>query len=413
MVEPSPNSGDGTSPKRICEGCVGESYLKRLIASDGAVAECSYCEEESKTYTIERLADLIEGAFDAHYERTSTEPDSFEAAMMSDRESNYHWERHGQPVLWAIVDVADISEGAARDVLSVLQDRHFDHESAKMGEESEFDDDSHYEEKHPGCDELSWSWWEFERRLKTERRYFSGPAHAILEEVFAGLAALRTREGTSVIVEAGPGTALGSVYRARVFAAEDDKLELALKYPWLHLGPPPIGTARAGRMNAQGVSVFYGAVDATTALAEVRPPVGSKVAVARFTIDRPLKLLDVQALKAVIARGSVFDPAYVGQLQRARFLEILSGRITRPVMPNEEALEYLATQVIADYLAAAARLDGIMFPSVQVGQGNSNITLFHHASRLAEVEIPKQADVTASLQQQDSDRSEEHTSELQ
>ena len=32
------------------------------------------------------------------------------------------------------------------------------------------------------------------------------------------------------------------------------------------------------------------------------------------------------------------------------FLRSLSGRITRPVMPDDEPFEYLATQAIADFL---------------------------------------------------------------
>jgi hypothetical protein len=66
--------------------------------------------------------------------------------------------------------------------------------------------------------------------------------------------------------------------------------------PDRHLGSPPSGAAAAGRMNARGISVFYGANDPRVALAEVRPPVGSRVAVARFEIIRPLRLLDLTAL---------------------------------------------------------------------------------------------------------------------
>ena len=39
-------------------------------------------------------------------------------------------------------------------------------------------------------------------------------------------------------------------------------------------------------MNAQGIAVFYGAGDVETALAEVRPPVGSRVVTAEFEIIR-------------------------------------------------------------------------------------------------------------------------------
>ena len=46
-----------------------------------------------------------------------------------------------------------------------------------------------------------------------------------------------------------------------------------------------------GRMNAAGISVFYGATDDETAIAGVRPPVGSWVATATFEVIRPLRLL--------------------------------------------------------------------------------------------------------------------------
>jgi hypothetical protein len=389
--------------KRICARCVGERFLKGIIDADGTEAFCSYCEDESKTITIEEFADRIETAFDDYYERTPAEPDGFEAAMHTDSESNYNWERRGEKVLWAIANAADIKEEPAADVLSVLEERHYDHESAKMGEECAFAKESYYARRDPGYDEFRWKWNEFEKGLKTEARFFSRSAQAALDEVFADLPNLRTSKGFPVVVSAGPEAEIKFLHRARVFAAEDEKLEEALKQPWKHLGPPPMVAASAGRMNAHGISVFYGAVESETALAEVRPPVGSKVAIAKFTIERALRLLDVEALKSVTFSGSIFDPKYMEQIQRANFLEILSGRISRPVMPNEEAFEYLATQAVADYLATEAKLDGIIFPSVQVGHASSNVVLFHHSSRVAEVQLPKGTELTASLEQHDSD----------
>jgi hypothetical protein len=153
--------------------------------------------------------------------------------------------------------------------------------------------------------------------------------------------------------------------------------------------------AIAGRMNARGISVFYGASSADTALSEVRPPVGSQVAIARFEIIRPLRLLDVEALRKIQATGSIFDPDYIHRIQLAEFMENLSRRITRPVMPHEEALEYLATQAVADYLATEAKVDGIIFPSVQEGHGSLNVVLFHHASRVEDVPLPEGTELEA------------------
>lgn len=386
-------TSDKPASNRICSGCVNEWFLKTRIETEGLEANCSYCDHEAKTISIEELADRIEQAFEDHYERTPTEPEGLEAAMLTDSESGHRWERPGDEVKQAIADAAKVKGEVAKDVVVVLEERHADRESAKMGVECDFDSDSYYAEKDPGCDEFKQNWDEFERGLKSEARFFSRSAQATLDEIFADLPKLKTAKGETVVVEAGPEAKINFLHRARVFAAEDDKLEEALKFPWKHLGPPPLQAASAGRMNARGISVFYGAIEAATALAEVRPPVGSQVAVAKFMIARPLRLLDVAALKSVTTSGSIFDPKFLRKLQHASFMEILSRRMSRPVMPNEEALEYLATQAVADYLATEVKLDGIIFPSVQVGHAASNVVLFHHASRVEEIQLPKGTEV--------------------
>ena len=180
--------------------------------------------------------------------------------------------------------------------------------------------------------------------MKKEARFFSRTAAAHLASVFGDIDKLRTRDARPLVVDAGPQFALNHLYRARVFQA-DEKLEEALCRPELHLGSPPARLASAGRMNARGISVFYGATAAGVAIAEVRPPVGSKVAVAKFVIIRPLRLLDLTALEKVHDRGSIFDPSLKNRLERAAFLQSLGLRITRPVMPDDEAFDYLATQI--------------------------------------------------------------------
>jgi hypothetical protein len=149
-------------------------------------------------------------------------------------------------------------------------------------------------------------------------------------------------------------------------------------------------------MNARGISVFYGATEASVAISEVRPPVGSKVAVATFSILRHLRLLDLTALEAVHDDGSIFDPSLKGRLERVAFLRSLGNRITRPVMPDDEAFDYLATQAIADFLATENEplLDGIIFGSVQAENGR-NVVLFHKAALVEAMEFPEGTEVEA------------------
>ena len=154
-------------------------------------------------------------------------------------------------------------------------------------------------------------------------------------------------------------------------------------------------------MNAHGISVFYGANEPRVAIAEVKPPVGSQVAVAGFEIIRPLRLLDLKALSAVSEDGSVFDPELATRLERVMFLRSLSHRIMQPVMPDDEAFDYLPTQAIANFLATGREppIDGIVFPSVQAAGDALNVVFFHKAARVEGIEVPDGAEIKASTGQ--------------
>jgi len=389
------DNGDLTS-KRICYKCVGEAYLSAEIEQFGDDGGCAYCGDTALSLPIVDLAERIETAFDDHYVRTPDQPNSWQLSMLADRESSYDWDREGSPVVDAIADAAQISLAAAEDVLEILEERHGNFDKDALGEESEFSSDSYYQEKGP--DDRGWQeeWRYFEHSLKTQARYFSQTAADHLAQVFGAIDKLTTRDLRQLVVDAGPGTAFDHLYRARVFQAEEP-LKKALRRPDLHLGSAPRIVARAGRMNAHGISVFYGATEAKVAIAEVRPPVGGKVIVARFGITRPLRLLDLTALKEVHVTGSIFDPSLKRQLERASFLRTVGERMARPVMPDDELIDYLPTQAVADFLATMnePRLDGIVFLSAQT-KGGCNVVLFHHAAKVAETVFPNGVEIDIS-----------------
>ena len=395
---PAYKETDELRKKKLCFSCVGEDFLRREIQINGKRGKCSYCEKTRKTFSIGEMSERMEKAFDEHYIRTYEDPTPYESAMLADEESDYEWDRAGEEVVAAIMNAAEIAEKAASDIQSVLCEKFADLESAKMGEETEFSDGSCYEEKR--TDDLFWQmeWARLEQSIKTQARFFNHPAAQHLRTIFGGLDTMKTRDERSMIVDAGPGTSLAALYRARVFQSQDS-LKIALSRPDQHISSPPAAYASAGRMNAKGISVFYGANDPTVALAEVRPPVGSQVVVARFEIIRPIRLLDLTALVNAATEGSIFDPAFKRQLEQAMFLKSLSERITKPVMPDDEAFEYLVTQAIADFLAneSTMKVDGIIFPSVQGAGKALNVALFHKASKIEEIDLPGGTKISASL----------------
>lgn len=391
---------DDLKKRFLCFHCVGEAFLKSEIEAKGREEKCSYCDRTAKSYSIGEMSERIETTFNEHYVRTYEEPTSFQYSMMADKEPDYDWERDGEPVVYAILNAADMPLDAAPDIQQILEEKFSDYDAAIEGYETEFSSESYYEEK--GTDDAFWQkeWRQFERSLKTQAQFFNQSGAQHLASIFDGIDMMQTGDGRPMIVDAGPDTSLGAVYRARVFQS-GEKLKVALTQPDKDIGPPPSASANAGRMNARGISVFYGATDPAVALAEVRPPVGSRVALARFEIVRPIRLLDLTALGDAATIGSIVDFTLKLRLERAMFLRSLSHRITVPVMPDDEAFEYLATQAIADFLATenTIPLDGIIFPSVQATRKAQNIVLFHKSARVEEINLPEGTDVSASLGQ--------------
>jgi RES domain-containing protein len=304
------------------------------------------------------------------------------------KESDYQWERSGEDIVELLQEVGHIEPEVAESIRQLLEDKHFDFDEAAMGEEGDFAPDSRYTDRKIESEEFHSEWRSFEESLKTKSRYFSKRAPLTLTILFNGIHRSKTVGNRPVILSAGPGTSITSLFRARVFQ-DDEKLVRALERPDLEIGPPPPAVAVAGRMNARGISTFYGATHREVALSEVRPFVGSRVVTAQFDLLRPISLLDLEALSEVSASGSLFDDNHRYQMAKANFLQSLSQKMTAPVLPDAEIFEYLPTQVIAEYLASQMKpeLDGILYPSAQTKTGKNNVVLFHESSLVERFEI--------------------------
>lgn len=394
----------------LCLDCVEDRYLRAEIERNGRDGTCFYCGLDGTTFSIEQVANLVETALSQHFYRiwmeTIDEVDDPEESPDDVIVVPAGPNTQGQPVAKLIQCSAGVDESVARDIQRVLAERHHDDsEDDLFGPcEGPFDDGALYARIEPGSASYEGVHWDaFERTIKTEARFFNRAAEEILTTMFQAIDDHRTVNGRPVIVESGPGTELAVLYRARAFQGES-KVREAMKRPDRDLGPPPSEKAVAGRMNAAGIAVFYGATDPDVAPSEVQPPVGSKVLIGHFEVLRLLRLLDIEALERMdAAEGSIFDPDYIRRLQRTAFLRGLSSRMAKPVMPDDRDRDYLPTQAIADFLATAVDppLDGILYPSVQVGlrparvlggrKDRRNVVLFQKAARVQALDIPDDA----------------------
>ena len=388
----------------ICADCIGEEYLKAEVKAQGNSAICFYCKETGNAIFIHDLADRLKKVFEEHFNWTSDEPPAYERPLLGDRESDvsdYVWVRKGKPVSYIITEITQIDDAPAEDIQQILEGLYCDLEEVKMGEENPFAKDACYEPKKADDYEFGVkSKWELlQKKLKFQTRFFNREFEEFLDFVFEDVVQCTTHDKSPFIIEAGPGCAIDHLYRARAFYSAD-KLKPALMYPDKEIGTPPSSAATAGRMNAKGISVFYGATNPKIALAEIRPPVGSRVVMARFEILRPLLLFNNEALQSISEsisddvnkHGSLFDPSYIARLERSMFLKRLSRQIIKPVMPGDKEFDYLVTQAIFDYLAnIVPNLDGIIYLPGQTKVEGYNIALFYRSSIVEFIDIPDDA----------------------
>ena len=243
----------------VCHVCVGEEFLKKLLKADGKRHSCDYCGKSRKSVPLMWLAEKIRHALDEHYYVT-----------LEDSYNCCYGERAGEPVNDLIQEMAEIDTAIANDVQSYLSLNYgpnpMDFEEDPYGEEA------YYSDKPAENWDHQESWRFFCREVTQRARFFSPVAEEILDTLFSNIILFRRYDGKSVIREAGPGTENIEIYRARV-AKTRDELDRILKNPDKELAAPPFKFAKHGRMNASGISVFYGGASADTCVAEVRPPV--------------------------------------------------------------------------------------------------------------------------------------------
>ena len=366
---------------RVCHDCIGDSFLADEVKEKGSRGLCSYCGKRRKSLTLEKLAERIHEVLQEHFRLTLNETP---------------WRRSGYPVVDLIANMAGLDEEIANNVRALLSEPH-EYEAMTDGAENPYDSDAHYEEHRPDEWGFLETWDAFRSEIHSRSRFFSTSAENALRSIFGDLSTLRASGDQPVIRAITPDDEECFIWRART-AQSTKELKGILREPVREIGPPMSRLAKGGRMNAAGISVFYGALDEDTCVAEARAPVGSHVVVAKFETLRPLRLLDFDSLTKIYVEGSLFDPNYAWRLGRASFLERLVREMSRPVMPGDEAFEYLVTQAVAEYLAhkVEPRLDGIIFHSSQTDGTGRNVVLFNHACGVEPYDLPKEAVLTFS-----------------
>lgn len=135
------------------------------------------------------------------------------------------------------------------------------------------------------------------------------------------------------------------------------------------MSPRPM-RAKEGRANPKGIPYLYLATNKETAIAEVRPWVGSHVSIAQFKLHKDLKIVNCTIDKA--SNWFYFNEPSSEEREEAVWNDIDTAFST-PVTLSDDTADYVPTQIIAE-LFKDKGFDGLGYRS-SLGDG-FNIVLF-------------------------------------
>lgn len=139
------------------------------------------------------------------------------------------------------------------------------------------------------------------------------------------------------------------------------------------MNAPPKHLASHGRANPAGIPYLYLGSQPDTAAAEIRPHTGEVACIADFTIP-DIRVVDLRNPRGFVSPFLLGEASKIGQLRAdLPLLERLGGELTRPVLPQRAAIDYIPSQYLCEFIKKAG-FDGVLYRS-SVSEG-INLALF-------------------------------------
>jgi len=174
------------------------------------------------------------------------------------------------------------------------------------------------------------------------------------------------------------------IYRARKINSLEEEITIKSN-PSCELGKVPINFAQNNRFSPIGISYGYFALDDITAIKEIRANEGDKIAIGKFAITDKLKLVDFR-FNSIKNKVNIFKTDLdISLYCQQQFIKEFLQDISKPIKDNDQYLEYIPTQIMAEYIWHLD-IDGFLFDSSQNKNG-VNLVIFEAKYNFINYEI--------------------------
>lgn len=343
--------------KSVCSNHFDEKSIKNFIRRKASKGHCDYCERNTSVIALEDLMEFLMQAVANFY----TDPGNF--MSYNGREGGY---------LGSVYDSNEIlQEHFQLDVRElILFNDIFDSLDYSKGWANEME---YYDSP---SDIMLYNWDYFKKIVKNRSRYFFGLVKNLNSEHYLmDSNDILTEIGNSIkkfkLIKSLPvGTRL---HRCRQHTDGDISVTTASGMT----SPPDKFAVHPNRMSPAGISMFYGAFEIETALAETIDYENAEMdffTTATFVSNQDLTIIDLSAIPNL---PSPFDQKRIKDYYRISFINDFVRSLMAPIKRDGRVhIEYVPTQVITEYfrfpfsdkLKGNKRIDGIIYPSSKNGK---------------------------------------------
>lgn len=383
----------------LCPYCFADLGLRRRLVEVRPQHDEGACDHHPsrKGIPIEAVAEIVDEVFRANFTFGGVDDVPYDP----DEPAGYG-RQLGQDLTQTIWDLTQPEDDEIANAL-VAQLIEDDFYQPQRGEEAFYDDvDMRYERITDDDGGHGALWNRFCHTVTHEQRFMNAEVSELLGEIFRHihLQADTARNHPVYVLRAAENRRL---FRARIAGPEDrGKIQ---ENPAAGLGPPPRRLDKPNRMNPSGIAAFYAAFDLDTCVSELRPLVGAEVVFAQFELVRDVVVLDTTRFAAPPKELNLFARDHVRRLGQWRFMQRFMAEIAKPISPGDEHLDYVPTQVVAEFLnrihevrigKQVRPIEGILYRSAQHPEG-VNIVMLGDAAVVKDAEPPRPPNLLASF----------------
>ena len=227
-----------------------------------------------------------------------------------------------------------------------------------------FSESRHWKNNYLYTNELRFiNWKNFSENVKHKARYFDHKEFSVTKNL----------NKLNDFFERMKTTDDSIVYRARKIYSDKDKKDIE-KNESKELGKAPIHIVKNNRFSPLGISYGYFAFDEITALSEARASNNDEFAIGKFRLTNNLALIDFRKESFSKLVNPFLDTFNINTYYSSLIIKEFIEDISKPIEDEDTLLEYVPTQIMAEYIWSEG-YGGFIFDSSQ-NENGGNIVIF-------------------------------------